>query len=175
MSTKFEKAPLVERLKIKISDEEKKKLLHWIEEKRSNIESSRNDFIARHSKYLANFDDFVTYNRKGPWENASNLHMQLTSIMVKTYHSRLYNIFTQEDTTQLIPREPLDIDHTMMLKKLRNWYMWDYLNRFRGIRGFAREVFYDTVTVGFGIGLKTWDVKQRKVIEIDDNELYQFL
>src|SRR3990167_9527081 len=169
----YKKANLVDRLKIKLTEEQEAKLNHWLDEKKRSMEEDRQQFLSRHQKYLFNWDDFVTYNRKGPWENASNLHMPLTSIMVKTYHSRLYNIFTQEDTTQLIPREPLDIDHTMMLKKLRNWYMWDYLNRFRGIRGFAREVFYDTVTVGFGIGLKTWDVKQRKVVEIDDNELYR--
>ena len=49
--------------------------------------------------------------------------------------------------------------------------MWDYLNSYRGIRGFTREVFYDCATVGYGIGMKDFQTQLRKVIHIEPNEL----
>ena len=166
----YKKANLVDRLQIKLNKEEKKKLHFWIENKKQGINISREPFLSRHEKYIYNFDDFITYNRKGLFEGSSNLHMPLTQIMVRTFHSRLYNIFTDPQTTQFIPREDVDTSHAVMLRELRNWYLWDYINKYKGIRGVAKEIFYDAVTVGYGLALKTWELKQRKTIEIEDQE-----
>jgi len=102
---------------------------------------------------------------------SANNHMPLTAIMVKTYHARLYNIFASEDAIQLTGREEFDEDHAKMIRRLYDWYLWDYLNEYKGIRSFTREVFYDTATVGFGIGMKDWYVKERKAMDIVPNEL----
>lgn len=166
----YKQAPLVERLQIELDDEKKKKLTNWINRKKSEIEIDRTQFAERNERYLFNWDDFITYTRKGPWLESSNLHLPLTAIMVKTYHARFYNIFTNEDTTQLIPRETSDEKFSAIIAKLRYWYLWDYINNYRGIRGFAREVFYDMVTTGFGIGMKDWIVQQRKTIVIEQNQ-----
>ena len=162
----YKKAHLVDRLKIELTEEQEARLNHWLDEKKRSMEEDREPFLSRHQKYLFNWDDFVTFTRKGPWEGSSNLHMPLISIMVKSYHSRLYNIFSHEDTTQLIPREGTDETYVEIAKKLRTWYLWDYINGYKGIRGFTREITYDTVTTGFGLGMKDWMSQQRKTIEI---------
>jgi hypothetical protein len=161
----------VERIEIKLTKAKETKLAQWIDENRSGIEQDRRRFLDRQRVYLYQWDDFVTFNRKGPWEDSSNLHMPLTAIKVKSYLSRLYNIFTEENTTQLMPRETSDEKYVEMIRLLHKWYIWDYLNNYKGIRGFAREVFYDCCTVGFGIGMKDWQTLVRKSIEIVPNEL----
>lgn len=167
---KYKQVPLIERLQIDLDNKQKDYLTTWIDRKKEEIDSDRTQFSERHKRYLFNWDDFVTYTRKGPWMESSNLHLPLTAIMVKTYHSRFYNIFTHEATTQLVPRETSDEKFTAMIAKLRYWYLWDFINKYRGIRGFAREVFYDVATVGFGIGMKDWVVQQRKVLTIEEND-----
>jgi len=167
----YKKAHLVDRLKIELTEEQEARLNHWLDEKKRSMEEDREPFLSRHQKYLFNWDDFVTFTRKGPWEGSSNLHMPLISIMVKSYHSRLYNIFSHEDTTQLIPREGTDETYVEIAKKLRTWYLWDYINGYKGIRGFTREITYDTVTTGFGLGMKDWMSQQRKTIVIEPKEL----
>jgi hypothetical protein len=171
VKNEYKEVPIIERLEIKLSGREEEELNSWIDHKKELIINDRTNFVSRHQKYLENWDDFVTYVRKGPWEGSSNLHMPLTHIMVKSYQSRFYNIFSQENAVQLVAREDSDSDKTDMLKFLRDWYVWDYINEYRGIRGFIREIFYDVVTVGYGIGMKTWQTKQRKVLDIDFNEL----
>ena len=167
----YSQARLVDRVNIKLKEREEQELNKWIEQKRTLIQDSREAFLNRQQKYLFNYDDFITYGRKGPWEGASAKHMPLTAIMVKAYHSRLYNIFSSENTTQLIPREGSDETQVEIAKKLRYWYMWDYLNEYKGIRGFIRELTKDTVEVGFGLGMKDWVSKQRKILMIEPNEL----
>lgn len=167
----YKEAHFVDRLEIKLDDSQQKNLTKWINDNKEEIDISRSEFVDRHRRFLYNWDDFVTFNRKGPWEGASNLHMPLTAIMVKTYHARLYNIFSNESTVQYVGREGKDDDLATTVKMLRDWYLWDYINGYKGIRGFAREVFYDTATVGFGIGMKDWYTKMRKVIDVEPKEL----
>lgn len=167
----YRPAHLVDRLEIKLDEDQTKDLTLWIDQKKEAIDIARSAFVQRHERYLYNWDDFVTFNRKGPWEGSSNLHMPLTAIMVKTYHARLYNIFSSDNTVQYTGREGKDDELAATIKMLRDWYLWDYINGYKGIRGFAREVFYDTATVGFGIGMKDWYTKMRKVIDVEPKEL----
>ena len=167
----YKAAHLVDRIEIDLTEEQEKELSRWIDDKKAAIDIARSEFYNRHERFLYNWDDFITFNRKGPWEGSSNLHMPLTAIMVKTYHARLYNIFSNESTVQLTGRESTDDDQASMVKRLRDWYLWDFLNGYKGIRGFAREVFYDTVTTGFGIGMKDFYAKMRKVIDVEPAEL----
>ena len=167
----FEIEDLVERIEIKLNKKQEDELVIWINEERSKINQGRSSFVERYKKYLYNWDDFVTYNRNGPWEGSSSLHMPITAIKVRSYVSRIYNIFTNEQTTQLVPRETSDDKFVEYMKTLRTWYLWDYLNNYKGIRGFAREVFTDCVTIGFGIGMKDFHTQVRKVIDIEPQEL----
>lgn len=167
----YRQAHIVDKLEISLNEQADKNLSLWINERKEAIDVSRTEFMNRHRRFLYNWDDFVTFNRHGPWEGSSNLHMPLTAIMVKTYHARLYNIFSNESTVIYKGREKNDDDMAATVKMLRDWYLWDYINGYKGIRGFAREVFYDTATVGFGIGMKDWFVKMRKVLDIEAKEL----
>lgn len=168
---KFKEADLVDRISISLDDEQKAKLTRWIDEHKDTISIDRSAFIERQKKFLFSYDDFITFTRKGPWDDSANIHTPLTAIMVKTLHSRLYNIFMNEDTTQFIPREPMDENRVEILKKLRSWYMWDYINEYKGIRGVANELFWDVCTVGYGLLLKDWEIKQRKSIVLEKVEL----
>ena len=90
----FGQSDFIERFEYTLDDLQEAKLCTWIDERVTGIEQDRQQFFERHKKYLYNWDDFITYTRSAPWENASNLHMPLTAIMVNAYVSRLYNLFT---------------------------------------------------------------------------------
>ncbi len=167
----YREADLVDRLSIDLTDVQERDLSHWITQKKQAVSYDREEFLERQKRYLFDFDDFVTFTRKGPWDGSANLHMPLTSIVQKNYHARLYNIFTQKDTTVFTPREKADENKVEIIKALRDWYLWDYINEYKGIKGVANELFYDVSTVGFGILMKTWELKQRKVIQLEKNEI----
>src|SRR3990167_4301995 len=167
ISDEFKTAELVDRISIRLSKAKEDELSYWITMKKNAINVDRERWKERQKKYLFSYDDFITFGRKGPWEGSSNYHMPFTAIMVKSYHSRLYNIFAQEDTTSLLPRESMDENSVEILKRLRSWYLWDYINEYRGIKGVAHELFMDVVTVGFGVILKSWELKQRKALMLE--------
>ena len=147
----FKQAELVDRISIDLSPAKEDELNWWINKGKDAISTDRTACIERQKKFQFDWDDFITFSRKGPWEGSSNYHTPLTVITVKAYTSRLYNIFTQEDTTALIPREAMDENSIEILKTLRNWYIWDYINEYRGIKPVAYELFQDVVSVGFGV------------------------
>src|SRR3990167_1131827 len=66
----YKKAHLVDRLKIELTEEQEARLNHWLDEKKRSMEEDREPFLSRHQKYLFNWDDFVTFTRKGPWEGS---------------------------------------------------------------------------------------------------------
>jgi hypothetical protein len=167
----FSQAQIIDRFQRKVGKRKMAKLQRWIDREKSKMDIARSDFIQRHLKYLDNYDDFITFIRKGPWDGCANMHMPLTALMVKEYHSRLYNIFSDENTAQLRPRSAGDEDLTMALAKLRKWYLFDYINEYRGIRGFVRESMWDVVTVGYAIGMKDYLVKERKSLVIEPKQL----
>src|SRR3990167_1992802 len=170
----FKQAELVDRISIDLSPAKEDELNWWINKGKDAISTDRTAWIERQKKFQFDWDDFITFSRKGPWEGSSNYHTPLTVITVKAYTSRLYNIFTQEDTTALIPREAMDENSIEILKTLRNWYIWDYINEYRGIKPVAYELFQDVVSVGFGVILKSWEIKQRKALmieKVDQQEL----
>lgn len=168
----YGEASLIEKLSINLTDEKEQKLNAWINRNKESIQMDRQSFIARQKTHIINYDDYITYVRKGPFDGSSNVKMPLTSVMVQSYYSRLYNIFTQEDTTALIPRESMDDSYVNVLRELRRWYMWDHLNEYKGIRGVASEIFWDLTTVGFSVAMKSWMKKQRVTLDIEQNELY---
>ncbi|GAG41841.1 unnamed protein product, partial [marine sediment metagenome] len=73
--------------------------------------------------------------------------------------------------TQFSPREGSDELIVRSISKLSNWYKYDYINNHKGIRSVLREVMYDTTSVGYGVIMKSWDIKQRKIIDLVENEL----
>lgn len=168
---KFKEARLVDRLEIKLTEDQETALSTWIDQQRDDIEQERGEFLQRQKKYLYSYDDFVTFVRKGPWDGSSNVHIPLTVIMGKAFHSRLYNIFANEDTTTILPREDYDEKMVNVLKMLRSWYIWDYINGYNGIKGVTDEICHDTVHVGVGLALKTWQIKQRKIMDLVRNDL----
>lgn len=174
LSEEFKEADLIDRVSISLSKEKEEELNHWINIKKEAISIDRNPWIERQKKYLFNYDDFVTFTRKGPWDGSSNYHMPLTVISVDAYSSRLYNIFTQEDAVAISPREAMDEDSVEICKTLRRWYLWDYINGYKGIKGVTHELCKDIVTVGFGVILKGWEIKQRKALMIEKRDQDEF-
>ena len=162
----FKEASIIDRIYIELNEEQEHQLSNWITKKKEAIAEDRSDFLERQKRYLLDFDDFITPTRKGPWDGSSNLKMPLTAIMLKSYHARLYNIFTQEDAANYSPREQMDERKVSMLKRLRDWYIWDHINGYKGIKGVADEMFYDVASVGWSVVMKSWELKQRKIIDI---------
>lgn len=169
-NVKIDQAPPVDRLHVDLSKEKNEELCHWLDNQRGAIIQDRSRFVDRQRDFLSNWDDYLTFVRKGPWDNFPNIHAPLTEIMVWSYFTRLYNLFTNEDTVQLVPRESLDEDMTLALKHLRKWYLWDYINEYRGIKPVAKEIFWDVSTIGFGVCLKNWEHKVRKVIQVEPTD-----
>jgi len=170
MPEQFKKASILETMTIDLSKAEEDDLNQYINTHREQMSTSRQDFMDRQKKYLLNYDDYITYDRKGPWEESANLHMPLTAVMLNSYHSKLYNIFTGPNAVVLRPRESMDEKRADTYKKLREWYLWDHINEYTGIKTTAFELFQDVCTVGYGVVFKSWQVKQRKYIEIVENE-----
>jgi len=167
----FSQAPLIDRLHIELDDQQIQELNSWIDNKKNAIVKSRTEFMDRQRKYLFSYDDFISYVRKGPWNGSSNYHMPLTQIMVSAQISKLYNIITAHDATTFSPRETTDETMVLAMKKLRDWYLFDYINEYRGIKTVAWEACFDTVTVGFGLLFRNWLIKERKTLVIEENEL----
>lgn len=168
----FQKASLVERLNFNLSEEKERWLANWIISRRYEIEQNRSDYVSRAKTFLDTYDDYMTNTRGGAWDSASNVKLPLTKIMVNAFRSRLYNIFASEDAVTITPREGFDKELVRRLEKLRQWYIWDYINDHRGIKGVINEICSDIPTVGMAFVMKLWDEKYRKIKDLVDNPDY---
>ena len=161
----FSKAGIIDRIHIQISDDKKNELISFINREKSIMQDSRREWEDRQRTFLDNYDDFVSYTRKGSWDGASNLKMPLTAIMVKSYATRLYNMFSHPNITNLVAREDTDSKTEFVFKKLREWYLYDYLNDRKGIKSILQEICFDTAAVGFSVVMKNYVLKQEKIFD----------
>ena len=165
----YEKSMIIDRIDINLSEHQEVELNKWINDRRNAIETDREEFFERYKRFLFNYDDFISFDKGGKLENNLNLHMPLTAIMFYTLFARLYNIFSDPNTVQMSPRGGIEDESlTEMAKKLRRWYMFDYINEYEGIRSFLAEVLMETCGTGYGIGMKDWFSKQRKQLVIQE-------
>lgn len=169
MKQEYEKAPLIQRIQIDLKEDKKNELVSFIRNNKMKMENDREEWFRRQQKYLNNYDDFISAIRKGPWEGSSNVHMPFTAIMVKSYHARLFNMLTQDDIVSLVGMESTDDALATIYRRIYNWYISDYINEFRGITGVIDELCMDIATVGFGILIKSWELKQKKILQIKEN------
>ena len=158
---------LVDRFKYTIDDDKKQKINQWIDEQKWSISVDRKEVIERRTNELAKYDDFISPVRKGPWEDCSNVRTPLTKVMLDAYVAKLYNIFTQKKTVNFSPREKMDDREVAIFRQLRDWYLYDYINEFRGIRPVLRELCLDVCEAGYGVIFKSWEHKQRKELVIE--------
>lgn len=166
----FSQAPLVQRLSIDLSEEQKKDFSNFVSEQRRYMNEDRQQWLDRQINYLDNYDNFTTYVRKNaPWRDASNINLPFTAIMVKSYHSRLYNIFSSEDVWNINGVETSDAEIAQGYQKLFRWYLNGYINEYRGIQGVIDEVAMDCATVGWSVVFKDWITKQQKIVEVVPN------
>lgn len=166
----YKKAPMIERIRFDLDTTQKQNLYHTIDNLRMTYENDRQEWYERQQEFLAHYDDFLTYVRKGPWDNCANINLPFTAIMVKEYYTRFYNMFSNPDIFTFAPRRPMSDKVANAYKRLFNWYVFDYINEFRGIRGFISEICFDVASVGFGCGWKDWLIRQDKIIDIELNE-----
>jgi len=136
--------------------------------------SDREVWSARQKKYLSQWDDYLSYTRKGPWDNSSNLHLPVTMYMCKALHARIVQaIFAIRPWWVLLPMEQQDNQRIQVVDAVMRWACSHYVNYNRGIETMVDDWAWDFVTTGFGIVKRRWDIYQRNAVIIKEELVQQ--
>lgn len=145
------------------------KLATYIKEQRDYMLEDRQKWMARQSEYLGSWDDFVTYHRKGLWEESSNLHLPLTLQILQAVHARFKEaIFSVMPWWVLLPVEKMDAERLKNIDTVMNWSVKSYVNHKKGIDTVIDDWLWDTIGVGWGVVKRRWALIQRKAIILED-------
>lgn len=145
------------------------KLCDYIKEQRNYMMEDRQRWMSRQERYLSTWDDFLSYNRKGLWEESSNLHLPLTLQITQAVHARFKEaIFSVKPWWVLLPIEKMDIERIKNIDTVMHWSVQNYVNNKKGIDTVIDDWLHDVIHIGWGIVKRRWSLMQRKAIVLEE-------
>jgi hypothetical protein len=148
---------------------DEQKLINHIIKQRTFMMDDRQEWQNRQKKYLSQWDDYITYNRTGPWEESASIHLPITMQMVKSIHARFkQTIFSVRPWWMLVPLEKLDKERMKTIDTVMRWAVQNYINHDKGIELAVDDWIWDFVTIGWGVMKRRWEICSRKAIIIED-------
>lgn len=163
----FTKIGIIDRIPKKEFDRDK--LVKWVLDQKTYMENDRQVWMARQRKYLDQWDDYITYPRKGLWEESSNVHLPLTMQMCKALHARCKQaLFAVNPPYVISPIEKLDIQRIKTIDIVMKWALANYINYYKGIELVIDDWIWDFVTIGWAVMKRRWDIVERKAIVLEE-------
>jgi len=158
-----------------LRDQIPKKLLKKLREKKIGTKvnqlwhegnADRARWLERQQAFLSDWDEFVTPNSEGPFEQSSNLHIPMSFTVVKTYHARMLQALMATEPYAK-PRRPDAAERATTVSQLMNYAVRDWSNNYQGIEKELDTWVWDWCATGVGILKWRWDVQYSRFIDVE--------
>lgn len=134
----------------------------------------RIDWLMKREEFYLGWDDYLSPIRKGPWEDASNIHLPMTEIQCNALHARLMQaFFGLENWFYVDPQEDLDMERIKKIELKMKYILTRYCNYHKGIYLAIDDWCWDLVTEGMGILSRDWKILQRRFIKVVENDQFK--
>lgn len=134
----------------------------------------RVEWLSRREEYYLGWDDYQSPIRKGPWNNASNIHLPMTEIQANALHARIMQaFFFIEPWFYVDPQEELDYQRIQKIELMMKYIVMRYANYNEGIYSAIDDWVWDLVTEGMGILSRGWKIDQRRSLIVERNMDFQ--
>ncbi len=118
----------------------------------------RSDWLTRQEYYLHQWDDFVSPNRTGPWNDSSNFHIPFIMEQCRGFHARFMALlFDFKPYFHVRVNEQSDVPKKEFVQTLMQWALENRCNRNEGIQPQVDLWLWNCVTKGRGVGRLTWE------------------
>jgi hypothetical protein len=161
-------APLRERINSKLL-----KKLEELNEGHRTVEiwnaanADRADRLARKSKLLAEYDEFLEpiYSSSHDW--SSTLHLPVALTMAKTFHARFVAALLGMDPPFTVKgRKAGQEDRAALIQELMRFTLKSWINKNKGIDEIVDNWLWDWIIGGSGILKGGWEVEYTRYIDV---------
>lgn len=128
-------------------------------------DAMRADWLERQRAYLADWDEFITPDIQGPFEQSSNIHLPMPFIVAKTYHARMLQALNAVEPTAL-PRRADAVERSKVVSELMSYTLDEWANEHQGVAEVLDTWVWDWCTTGVGLLKWNWDVKYVKYVDV---------
>lgn len=150
---------------------DKQKVSRFIQEKISLIAQERAGRIADQNKFLENWNDYLHPTRKGPWEDAANLHLPLTMQLCRGIFSKFVQaFFGVYPWFVTVPREKMDRDTVQLKDVFMRWALTNYVNDYEGVFDVVYKWLWEIITKGDAFLKLRWERTIRKFSEGSEDQ-----
>lgn len=164
---KFSRVLLIDRIPDKNFD--KDEFILWLERQHKGMENDRQDWLGRQKKYLAQWDDYISYARSGPWDSSANFHLPLTMQHIRVVVSRFKQaLFSVYPWWMIAPVERMDTERIKTIDTVMKWAVQSYVNYGKGFESAIEDWIWDFVGAGWGVMKRRWELKERKAIILEE-------
>lgn len=116
------------------------------------------EYFKKSEEWMAAYRDFEYQHQQGPFENASDLHINLAFIYGKATHARLWQIFGQQ--LNFFNAEAMNeafLDKEELVRRFMNWTLGKWSNRSNGVKDVFDVWLNDIAFRGSGVLKLLWD------------------
>jgi len=134
-------------------------------------DANRTLFLNRKSAYLNEWDNFTSYSQTAAYANVSPkttkvnyLHYPFSLEKIIQWQASIYKlIFSNDPWFTATPLSDVTKEQAMSAEALMQYVCRDHVNYKRGMKPVIEEVLFETAAYGWGIIIKQWVTKRRKI------------
>ena len=177
-SKKRSKPPIKEEEKADLRDQIVKKLLAKANEDDLGIKvdtlwnqaiSDRSEWLDSQETFLQDWDEFVTVEPQGIFENSSNLHIPMSLWVLRTYHARFMQVlFSPEPSCSVKSRGKGYVEKAPNMEKLMKYALMEWANDYQGIEESIDQWIWSWLSTGIGFIKWRWDKKFKRYLDVVD-------
>ncbi len=142
-------------------------LQRLIEDQLEGFKDSHVKFFDQRQGWLLALRDLQYRYKEGNFENASDLHVPYSLIMVKALHARIFQVFSQKNFFSVEANNAAFREKEELITWFMNWVLGKWINRGRGKSDAMDAWLSDILEEGSGVLKLGYDRWQNTFVDVD--------
>jgi hypothetical protein len=131
-------------------------------------QSDRTTWLERNKAWLSSLDEFLVSDTDGAFTGASQLHIPMPQIVIKTFHARMYQAIMGVDPPfHAKARNEASMEQVPTVQDTMRWYLQDGANYGKGVDETVDRWIWDWCSIGTGILKLRWDVTYERFVDVE--------
>jgi hypothetical protein len=130
--------------------------------------ANRSEWMQRQQLYLSDWDEFLVASDEGSFKGASNLHLPMPFIVVKTMHARFLQALLGIDPPFNVgPRLEASADRAKMIEETMEYAIKEWANDYQGAFEALDEWVWQWISTGSGILKQRWECAYTRFVDVE--------
>lgn len=153
----------------RMSEDAREEISKKVRDDLNNMQIDRADWLNKYEEFLYNWNDYVSPNRVGVWDNSSNFHVPFTMQQMRGIHARLLSmIFDIHPWFYIKTDKKVSTEKKKYHEVLMQWTLESLSNRGEGIFDAIDTWIWKGLELGSSWLRIRWEEHRETFVDVED-------